>query len=38
MNPQMIKPNAGGQPHGNMPPYLVINYCIALEGIFPARD
>jgi microcystin-dependent protein len=38
MNPAMIKPNAGGQPHGNMPPYLVINYCIALEGIFPPRD
>jgi microcystin-dependent protein len=38
MNPLMIKPNAGGQPHDNMPPYLVINYCIALEGIFPPRD
>jgi len=38
MNPSMIKPNAGGQPHDNMPPYLVINYCIALEGIFPPRD
>ena len=39
MNPQMIKPNAGGQPHDNMPPYLVINYCIATEGIFrPGPD
>ena len=37
MNPEMIKPNAGGQPHDNMPPYLVINYCIAAEGIFPSR-
>ncbi|HEU4546070.1 MAG TPA: tail fiber protein [Microlunatus sp.] len=37
MNPVMIKPNAGGQPHDNMPPYLVINYCIATEGIYPSR-
>jgi microcystin-dependent protein len=27
----------GGQPHGNMQPYLVLNYCIALQGIFPSR-
>ncbi len=25
------------QPHGNMAPYLVINYCIALQGIFPSQ-
>ena len=37
MNPQMIRPNAGGQPHDNMQPYLVLNYCIATEGIFPSR-
>ena len=34
----MIKPNPGGQPHANMPPYLVTNLCIALEGIFPSRN
>lgn len=28
----------GGQPHDNMPPYLVVNFCIALTGIFPARS
>jgi microcystin-dependent protein len=28
----------GGQPHPNMQPYLVVNYCIALQGIFPSRD
>lgn len=39
MNPNMIKPNSGGeQPHNNMPPYLVTNWCIALEGIFPSRQ
>lgn len=28
----------GSQPHPNMQPYLVINYCIALTGIFPSRN
>ena len=27
----------GGVPHQNMAPYLVINFCIALQGIFPPR-
>ena len=27
----------GSQPHGNRQPYLVLNYCIALQGIFPTR-
>lgn len=26
-----------GAPHGNMPPYLVLNFCIALQGEFPSR-
>ena len=25
------------QPHNNMQPYLVLNYCIALQGVFPPR-
>lgn len=28
----------GGQPHDNLQPYLVINYIIALEGIYPSRN
>jgi microcystin-dependent protein len=28
----------GGQPHNNMMPYLTMNFCIALNGIFPARN
>ena len=31
--------NAGGsQPHNNMQPYLTINFCVALQGIFPSRN
>jgi len=28
----------GGQPHTNMPPYLVLIFIIALQGIFPSRN
>ena len=28
----------GNQPHDNMQPYLVLNYCIAVSGIFPTRN
>ena len=28
----------GGQGHENMQPYLVINWCIALQGLFPSRN
>jgi microcystin-dependent protein len=31
--------NAGnGQPHSNLQPYLAVNICIALQGIFPSRN
>jgi microcystin-dependent protein len=31
--------NAGGsQPHNNMSPYIVLNICIALIGIFPSQN
>jgi microcystin-dependent protein len=31
--------NAGGsQPHDNMQPYLVLNFCIALQGLFPSQN
>ena len=36
--PQAIGQNSGGQPHQNMQPYLVLNFCIALQGIFPSRN
>lgn len=35
--PGMLQPSAGGgQPHQNQQPYLGINFCIALEGIYPS--
>ena len=31
--------NVGGsQAHDNMQPYLALNYCIALQGLFPSRN
>ena len=29
--------NGGSLPHNNMQPYLTLNFCIALQGIFPQR-
>lgn len=35
--PNMIQPNSGGgQPHQNQQPYLGVNFCIALQGIYPS--
>jgi microcystin-dependent protein len=28
----------GGQSHSNLMPYLAVNFCIALTGIFPSRN
>ena len=28
----------GGQPHENRQPYLVLEYCISLQGLFPSRQ
>jgi microcystin-dependent protein len=28
----------GGQPHNNLAPYLVLNFCIALVGVFPSQN
>ena len=28
----------GGQPHNNLQPYLSLNWCIALQGVFPPRQ
>ncbi len=33
-----VPPVGGSQPHNNMMPYLVLNFIIALQGIFPSRN
>jgi microcystin-dependent protein len=33
----MLSNTGGGQPHGNIEPYLALNFCIALQGIFPSQ-
>jgi microcystin-dependent protein len=36
--PQTVTSVGGSQPHNNMMPYLVLNFIIALQGIFPSRN
>jgi microcystin-dependent protein len=38
MSPAAVGTAGGGQPHDNMPSYLTLNYIIALQGIYPARN
>jgi microcystin-dependent protein len=38
LHPSTISNAGGGQAHDNMQPYLALNFCIALQGIFPSRD
>jgi microcystin-dependent protein len=38
MNATAVGSAGGSQPHANMQPLLVLNYCIAMEGIFPSRN
>jgi microcystin-dependent protein len=37
LNPQSVTSIGGSQPHNNMMPYLTLNFCIALQGIFPSQ-
>jgi len=38
MSPDAVGSTGGSQSHNNMPPYLGLNFCIALQGIFPSRS
>lgn len=38
MYPAALTSAGGSEAHNNMQPYMVINYCIALVGIFPPRN
>jgi microcystin-dependent protein len=33
-----IGPSGGSEPHPNLPPYLAMTWCIALQGIFPSQN
>ncbi|KRB07205.1 tail fiber protein [Lysobacter sp. Root690] len=35
-SPTLVLPTGNNQPHENRQPYLAMNFCIALEGIFPS--
>jgi microcystin-dependent protein len=37
MSNQALALTGGSQPHNNMMPYLTVNFCIALQGVFPPR-
>lgn len=34
MGPNALSPAGGGQAHNNMQPYIAMNYCIAMAGVF----
>ena len=38
MSPAMVGANSGGDAHTNVQPYLVLNWCIALQGEYPPRS
>ncbi len=37
MKSDVIQVTGGSLPHNNMQPYLTLNFCIALQGVFPQR-
>lgn len=37
MSIQALAPAGGSLPHNNLMPYLALNFCIAMQGIFPPR-
>jgi microcystin-dependent protein len=38
LEPSSVTSVGGSQAHNNMQPYLALNFCIALQGIFPSRN
>ena len=38
LQPGSVANVGGSQPHPNQPPYLVLNWIIALQGIFPSQN
>ena len=37
VNSNALQPSGGSLPHNNLQPYLTLNFCIALQGVFPPR-
>jgi microcystin-dependent protein len=37
MAPSELAVTGGNQPHNNMMPYLTLNFCIAMQGVYPPR-
>lgn len=38
LHPTSVTNVGGGQAHENRQPFLILNWCIALQGIFPSRN
>jgi microcystin-dependent protein len=38
LSPLAITPSGSSFPHNNMQPYLTLNFCIAMQGVFPPRS
>jgi microcystin-dependent protein len=38
LDPRTIGNSGGSQAHTNIQPYLALNFCIALQGLFPSRN
>jgi microcystin-dependent protein len=38
MGSSAVTNTGGSQPHQNMQPYLALNFCIALQGLFPTAN
>jgi microcystin-dependent protein len=38
LHPSTVTNAGGSQPHDNMQPYQVLNFCIALQGVFPTPN
>ena len=38
MSDNAVAPAGGDQPHNNLQPYLTLNFCIALQGVYPPRS
>jgi microcystin-dependent protein len=38
LHPATVTNTGGSQPHNNLQPYIVLNWCVALQGIFPSQN